>query len=121
MSTRRGLTLDLDRANESLGLAEVMRRVHGAIPEERRGLDVRRIATNWFTQQVLVPAGTGAPSVLPADLHAWAVERGTVMVEERRRRELHVVGAPADLVPDPTLLRAAPPTTSPRPRSRRSP
>lgn len=99
-----GLTLDLERANESLGLAEVelMRRVHAAVPEERRGLDVRRIATSWFTQQVLVPAGTGTPFVLPADLHAWAVERGTAMVEALRRRELHVVGDLADLVPDPT-------------------
>jgi len=99
-----GLTLDLDRANESLGLAEVelMRRVHSAVPEERRGLDVRRIATNWFTQQVLVPAGTGTPFVLPADVHAWAVERGTAMVEALRQRELDVVGDLADLVPDPT-------------------
>ena len=99
-----GLTLDLDRANESLGLAEVelMRRVHAAVPEERRGLDVRRIATNWFTQQVLVPAGTATPFVLPADLHAWAVERGTAMVAALRERDLHVVGDLADLVPDPT-------------------
>ena len=99
-----GLTLDLDRANESLGLAEVelMRRVHAAIPEERRGLDVRRIATNWFTQQVLIPSGTGTPFVLPADVHAWAVERGTAMVEELHQQELDVVGDLADLIPDPT-------------------
>lgn len=99
-----GLSLDLDRANESLGLAEVelMRRVHAAVPEERRGLDVRRIATNWFTQQVLVPAGTGTPFVLPSDLHGWTVERGSAMVEALRARELHVVGDLADLVPDPT-------------------
>lgn len=102
-----GLTLALDRPNESLGLAEVelMRRIHAAVPEERRGLDVRRLATNWFTRQVLVPAGTGEPFVLPADLHAWAVERGTAMVEALRARELHVVGDLADLVADP-----APPT-----------
>lgn len=99
-----GLTLDVDRTNESLGLAEVelMRRVHAAVPEERRGLDVRRLATNWFTQRVLVPAGTGEPFVLPADLHAWAVERGTAMVDALRARDLHVVGELADLVPDPT-------------------
>lgn len=99
-----GLTVDLERANESLGLAEVevMRRVHAAVPEDRRGLDVRRIATNWFTRQVLVPAGTATPFVLPADLHAWTVERGTAMVEALRQRELHVVGDLADLVPDQT-------------------
>lgn len=99
-----GLTLDVERANESLGLAEVetMRRVHAAVPRDRRGLDVRRIASHWFTQQVLVPAGTGEPFVLPADLHAWAVERGSAMVAELERRELHVVGRLADLVPDPT-------------------
>jgi len=99
-----GLTIDIERANESLGLAEVevMRRVHAAVPEQRRGLDVRRIATNWFTQQVLVPAGNGEPFVLPADLHAWAVERGSAMLAELRERELHVVGDLADLVPDQT-------------------
>ena len=99
-----GLTIDIERANESLGLAEVevMRRVHAAVPEQRRGLDVRRIATNWFTQQVLVPAGTGEPFVLPADLHAWALARGSAMVAELGARELHVVGDLADLVPQPT-------------------
>jgi hypothetical protein len=99
-----GLTCDLDRANESLGLAEVevMRRVHAAVPEERRGLDVRRIAKGFFTQQVLVPVGPGEPFVLPVDLHAWAVERGTAMVEELRGMDLHVVGDLSHLVPDPT-------------------
>ncbi|MGZ5406124.1 MAG: hypothetical protein ACXWDL_15850 [Nocardioides sp.] len=99
-----GLSLDIERANESLGLAEVevMRRVHLAVPEERRGLDVRRIATNWLTQQVLVPAGTGEPFVLPDDLHAWALARGSAMVAELSTRELHVVGDLADLVPQPT-------------------
>lgn len=99
-----GLSLDVERANESLGLAEVevMRRVHAAMPEERRGLDVRRIATGFFTRQVLVPAGTGEPFVLPADLHAWAVERGSAMVAELQAQDLHVVGDLADLVPDPS-------------------
>lgn len=98
-----GLKIDLERVNESLGLAqvEVMRRVHESVPEDRRGLDVRRIATNWFTQQVLVPSGADEAFVLPADLHAWAVEQGSLMVEQLRARDLHVVGDLADLVPDP--------------------
>lgn len=99
-----GLTTDLERANESLGLAqvEVMRRVHEAVPEDRRGLDVRRIATNWFTQQVLVPSGADEAFVLPTDLHSWAVGQGILMVDQLRARDLHVVGDLADLVPDPT-------------------
>ncbi len=98
-----GLTVDIERTNDSLGLAEVevMRRVHAAIPDERRGLDVRRIATNWFTQRVLVPAGTAETFVLPPDVHAWALERGTAMVAALRERDLHVVGDLADLVPAP--------------------
>ena len=51
---------------------------------------------------MLVPAGTGEPFVLPADLHAWAAERSSAMVAELRARELHVVGDLGDLVPDPT-------------------
>ena len=99
-----GLTIDLDRANESLGLAEVeiMRRVHAAVPEERRGLDLRRIATKWFTQQVLVPAGSGEPFVLPQDIHAWAVARGSAMVTELCSRELDVIGDLDDLLPPST-------------------
>lgn len=99
-----GLDVQIERANESLGLAEVevMRRLHAAVPEQRRGLDVRRIATNWLTQQVLVPAGTGEPFVLPADLHAWALARGSAMVAELGDRDLHVVGDLDDLVPQPT-------------------
>jgi len=99
-----GLTLDVERANESLGLAEVevMRRVHAAVPEERRGLDVRRIATNWFTQQVLVPAGAGDPFVLPQDIHSWAVSRGSSMVTDLRSRDLEVIGDLHDLVPATT-------------------
>jgi len=99
-----GLTLDIERPNESLGLAEVelMRRVHAAVPPERRGLDVRRIATNWFTQQVLVPAGSGEAFVLPQDLHSWAVSRGSSMVTELRGRDLDVIGNLDDLLPATT-------------------
>lgn len=99
-----GLDVHIEQANESLGLAEVevMRRVHAAVPEHRRGLDVRRIATTWLTQQVLVPAGPSEPFVLPADLHAWALARGSEMVAELGARDLHVLGDLADLVPQPT-------------------
>lgn len=98
-----GLDVDVERANESLGLVEVelMRRVHLGLPPERRDLDLGRLTSGFFTRRVLVPTGPGVPFVLPADIHRWAADVGAAMAEELRGRELHVVGDLADLEPDP--------------------
>lgn len=96
-----GLDVEVERANESLGLVEVelMRRVHLGLPPERRGLDLGRLTSGFFTRKVLVPAGPGVPFVLPAEIHRWAAETGSAMAQELRNRDLHVVGDLADLEP----------------------
>lgn len=98
-----GLDVDLERANESLGLVEVelMRRVNLGLPPERRDLDLGRLTSGFFTRRVLVPAGPGVPFVLPSEIHRWAAETGSAMAAELRRRELNVVGDLTDLEPDP--------------------
>lgn len=97
----------VSRANESLGIThvELLRRVHGALDTEGGAVELGRLSKSYLTRQILVPAGRSDSFVLPADAHAWAVERGTAMVQQLRDRGHDVIGDLDDLVPD-----AEPPT-----------
>lgn len=97
----------VSRANESLGIThvELLRRVHGALETDGNAVELGRLSKSYLTRQILVPAGRSDSFVLPADAHAWAVERGTAMVDQLRERGHDVVGDLDDLVPD-----AVPPT-----------
>jgi hypothetical protein len=97
----------VSRTNDSLGIThvELLRRVHGALAPDGPALELSRLSKSYLTQQILVPAGRSDSFVLPPAAHAWAVERGTAMVERLRKRGYDVVGDLDDLTPDP-----APPT-----------
>ncbi|QBR91939.1 hypothetical protein [Nocardioides euryhalodurans] len=96
-----GLDLEARNPNESLGIAEieVMRRVQGALPAEEKQLEMSRLTKGFLTRDVLHPSGPGDRFVPPAQVHGWAVERGTLMAEQLRDRGHDVVGDLDDLVP----------------------
>jgi hypothetical protein len=87
--------------NESLGVVEIelLRRVNEFAPHEA-GKPLRQLMTRQvLAEGVLAPRPDARRFGVPAEEHAWVVERGTAMVDDLRTLAIDVVGDLDELIP----------------------
>jgi hypothetical protein len=95
--------LDSDRANLSLGSAEtqVLRALNARIGRRIRGNPGYDALILGMLANERLGGRASPPILLPPKFHGWARERGEAWVDWLEHSGVHVVGDPADLLPEP--------------------